>query len=77
NARKVTAPGVDGHSIAAENAANSSRGGGAHNSVLWEGGEDGCGQDHHHGRGLNDNGGVLALPDTGLVAAIGQGGWAT
>ncbi|KFU94587.1 hypothetical protein M959_03969, partial [Chaetura pelagica] len=30
NAREVTAPGVDGHSITAEDAANSSRGGGAH-----------------------------------------------
>ncbi|KFP59566.1 hypothetical protein N322_04439, partial [Cariama cristata] len=30
NAREVTAPRVDGHSITAEDAANSSRGGGAH-----------------------------------------------
>ncbi|KFU84386.1 hypothetical protein M959_14598, partial [Chaetura pelagica] len=30
NAREVTAPGVDGHSITAEDAANSSRGGEAH-----------------------------------------------
>ncbi|KFZ54041.1 hypothetical protein N321_00515, partial [Antrostomus carolinensis] len=30
NAGEVTAPGVDGHSITAEDAANSSRGGGAH-----------------------------------------------
>ena len=39
--------------------------------------EDGSGQGHHHGRGLNDDGGVLALPDTGLIAAAGQGSWAT
>ncbi|KFU98459.1 hypothetical protein N340_02233, partial [Tauraco erythrolophus] len=30
NAREVTAARVDGHSITAENTANSSRGGGAH-----------------------------------------------
>ncbi|KFW04601.1 hypothetical protein N327_01059, partial [Fulmarus glacialis] len=30
NARKVTAPRGDGHSITAEDAANSSRGGGSH-----------------------------------------------
>ncbi|KFP03194.1 hypothetical protein N300_06773, partial [Calypte anna] len=30
NAREVTAARVDGHSITAEDAANSSRGGGAH-----------------------------------------------
>ena len=74
NAREVTAPGVDWHSITAEDPANSSGGGGAHNGVLREGAEDGAGQGHHHSRGLNDDGGVLALPDTGLVAAVGQRG---
>ncbi|KFV06336.1 hypothetical protein N340_12234, partial [Tauraco erythrolophus] len=63
--------------ITAEDAANSSRGGGAHNGVLREGAEDGARQGHHHRRGLDDNGGVLALPDTGLIAAVGQGGRAT
>ena len=37
----------------------------------------GPGRSHHHGRGLHDDGGVLALPDTGLIAAVGQRGWAT
>ncbi|KFW68560.1 hypothetical protein AS28_07263, partial [Pygoscelis adeliae] len=73
---EVTAPRGDGHSVTAEDAANSSRGGGAHNSVLREGAEDGARQGHHHGRGLDDDGGVLALPDTGLIAAVGQRGWA-
>ncbi|KFQ29243.1 hypothetical protein N332_06562, partial [Mesitornis unicolor] len=77
NARQVTAPRGDGHSITAEDAANSSGGGGAHNGVLWEGAEDGSGQGHHHSRGLNDDGGALALPDTGLIAAVGQRGRAT
>ena len=74
NAREVTAPGVDGHSLRAEDAANGSGGGGSHNGVLWEGAEDGSGQGHHHGGGLDDDGGVLALPDTGLGAAVGQRG---
>ena len=74
NAREVKAPGGDGHSLRAEDAANSSGGGGAHNGVLWEGAEDGAGQGHHHGRGLDDDSGVLALPDTGLIAAVGQRG---
>ena len=74
NATKVTAPRGDGHSITAEDAANSSGGGGAHNGVLREGAEDGARQGHHHGRGLDDDGGVLALPDTGLIAAVGQWG---
>ncbi|KFP03100.1 hypothetical protein N300_06341, partial [Calypte anna] len=77
NAGEVTAPRVDGHSITAEDAANSSRGGGAHYGVLWEGAEDGSGQGHHHRGGLNDNDGALALPATGLIAAAGQRGWAT
>ena len=76
NAREVTAPRGDGHSVTAEDAANSSGGGGAHNGVLWEGAEDGARQGHHHGRGLDDDGGVLALPDTGLIAAVGQWGGA-
>ncbi|KFR05869.1 hypothetical protein Y956_14775, partial [Nipponia nippon] len=74
NAREVTAPRGDGHSLRAEDAANSSGGGGSHNGVLREGAEDGSGQGHHHGRGLDDDGGVLALPDTGLIAAVGQRG---
>ncbi|KFQ90448.1 hypothetical protein Y956_08980, partial [Nipponia nippon] len=77
NAREVTAPRGDGHSITAEDAASSSSGGGSHNGVLWEGAEDGSGQGHHHSRRLNDDGGVLALPDTGLIAAVGQRGRAT
>ena len=39
--------------------------------------EDGSGQGHHHGRGLDEDVGVLALPDAGLVAAVGQRGRAT
>ena len=69
NAREVKASRGDGHSLTAEDAANSSGDGG---SDLWEGAEDGSGQGHHHGRGLDDNGGGLALPDTGLIAAAGQ-----
>ena len=73
NAGEVKAARGDGHSLTAEDAANSSGGGGSHNCVLREGAEDGSGQGHHHGRGLDDDGGVLALPDTGLIAAAGQG----
>ena len=76
-ARQVKAPRGDGHALRAEDAANSSGGGGSHNCVLREGAEDGSGQGHHHGRGLDDDGGVLALPDTGLIAAAGQGSRAT
>ena len=67
----------DGHTLRAEDAANGSGGGGSHGGVLREGAEDGSGQGHHHGRGLDDNGGVLALPDTGLIAAAGQRSRAT
>ena len=74
---EVTAPRGDGDSVTAEDAANGSGGGGAHNGVLREGAEDGARQGHHHGRGLDDDSGVLALPDTGLVAAAGQRGRAT
>ena len=77
NTGEVTAARVDGDSVTAEDAANGSRGGGSHSSVLWEGAEDGAGQGHHHGRRLNDNSGVLALPDAGLIAAAGQWGRAT
>ncbi|KFQ17016.1 hypothetical protein N331_04509, partial [Merops nubicus] len=63
DAGEVKAPGVDGHSLTAEDAANGSGGGGAHNGVLWEGAEDGAGQGHHHRGGFDDNVGVLALPD--------------
>ena len=76
-ARQVKAPQGDGHALRAEDAANSSGGGGSHNCVLREGAEDGSGQGHHHGRGLDEDVGVLALPDAGLVAAVGQRGWAT
>ncbi|KFO76529.1 hypothetical protein N303_00849, partial [Cuculus canorus] len=72
NAREIKASRGDRHSLRAEDAANSSGGGGAHNGVLWEGAEDGSGQGHHHGRGLDGDGGALALPDTALVAAAGQ-----
>ena len=73
-ARQVKAPRGDGHALRAEDAANSSGGGGSHNCVLREGAEDGSGQGHHHGRGLDEDIGVLALPDAGLVAAVGQRG---
>ncbi len=69
--------GGDGHSLVAEEVAHGSRCGGSHGGVLWEGAEDGSGQGHHHGGGLDDNGGVLAAPDTGLIAAVGQRGGAT
>ncbi|POI28166.1 hypothetical protein CIB84_008084 [Bambusicola thoracicus] len=75
-AGEVKTPRGDGHTLRAEDAANSSGGGGSHNSVLWEGAEDWSGQGHHHGRGLDDDVGVLALPDTGLIAAAGQRSWA-
>ena len=74
NAGEVKAPRGDGHTLTAEDAANSSGGGGSDGGVLREGAEDGSGQGHHHGRGLNDDGGVLALPDAGLIAAAGQRG---
>ena len=76
-ARQVKAPRGDGHTLRAEDAANSSRGGGSNSGVLREGAEDGSRQGHHHGRGLDDIGGVLALPDTGLIAAAGQRSRAT
>ncbi|KFW74763.1 hypothetical protein N305_02497, partial [Manacus vitellinus] len=74
DAGEVKAPGVDGHSVTAEDAANGSGGGGSHGGVLWEGAEDWPWQGHHHGGGLDDYGGVLALPDTALIAAVGQRG---
>ncbi|KGL99178.1 hypothetical protein N301_15193, partial [Charadrius vociferus] len=73
-AGEAKAPGGDGHSLRAEDAANGSGGGGSNGGVLWEGAEDGSGQGHHHGRRFDDNGGGLALPDTGLIAAVGQRG---
>lgn len=76
-AREVKAPRGDGHSLSTQDAANSSRGGGSHSGVLGEGAEDGSGQGHHHGRWFNNHPGVLALPDAGLVAAVGKRGWAT
>ncbi|KFV66064.1 hypothetical protein N307_01245, partial [Dryobates pubescens] len=77
DAGEVKAPGADGHSLTAEDAANSSRGGGAHNSVLREGAEDGSRQGHYHRGGLDDHSGALTLPAAGLIAAVGQWGWAT
>jgi len=77
NAGEVKAPRGDGHTLRAEDAANSSRGGGSNSGVLREGAEDGSRQGHHHGRGLDDDGGGLALPDTGLIAAAGQRSRAT
>ena len=76
-AREAKAPGVDGHSLLTQDVSNSSGGGGSHGGVLGERAEDGSGQGHHHGRGLDHHAGVLALPDTGLVAAVGKWGWAT
>ena len=52
-------------------AADSSGGGRCHNSALWEGAEEGAGQGHHHRGGLDDNSEDPALPDTGLIAAVG------
>ena len=77
NAGEVKAARGDGHTLRAEDAANSSGGGGSNSGVLREGAEDGSRQGHHHGRGLNDDGGVLSLPDTGLIAAAGQRSRAT
>ena len=73
-AGEAKAPGGDGHSLRAEDAANGGRGGGPHGGALREGVEDGSGQGHHHRGGLDDDGGVLALPDAGLIAAVGQRG---
>ncbi|KFV81349.1 hypothetical protein N308_06361, partial [Struthio camelus australis] len=73
-AGEAKAPGGDGDSLLAEDAANGSGGGGSHGGVLREGAEDGAGQGHHHGRGLDHHPGVLALPDAGLVAAVGKRG---
>ena len=67
----------DRHSLLAQDAANSSRGAGAHSGVLGEGAEDGSRQGDHHGRGLDHHPGGLALAHTGLVAAVGQRGRAT
>ena len=75
--REAKASRGDGHTLRAEDAANGSGGGGSHSGVLREGAEDGSGQGHHHGRGLDEDVGVLALPDAGLVAAVGQRGRAT
>ena len=76
DAGEVTELRVDGDSVTAEDAAKSSRGGGAHSSVLREGAEDAARKNEHHVRGLVGNSGRLALPDTGLIAAVGQWGWA-
>ena len=76
-ARDAKATRGDRHSLLAQDAANSSRGAGAHSSVLGEGAEDGSRQGDHHGRGLNHHPGGLALAHTDLVAAVGQRGRAT
>ena len=76
-ARDAKATRGDRHSLLAQDAANSSRGAGAHSGVLGEGAEDGSRQGHHHRRGLDHHPGVLALTHTGLVAAVGQRGRAT
>ena len=68
------AAGGDGHSLGAEGAAHGSRGGGSDGGALGEGAEDGSWQGDHHGGRLDDDAGVLALPDTGLVAAVSQRG---
>ena len=75
-AREAKASRGDGHTLRAEDAANGSGGGGSDGGVLREGAEDGSGQGHHHGRGLDEDVGVLALPDAGLVAAAAQRGGA-
>ena len=71
---KAKAAGGDGHSLGAEGAAHGSRGGGSDGGALGEGAEDGSWQGDHHGGRLDDDTGVLALPDTGLVAAVSQRG---
>lgn len=77
NARKVTAPKGDGDSVTAEDASISSGDGGSHNGVLWVRTEDGARQSHGQRRALDDDNGVLSLPDTGLIAAAGQRDWAS
>ncbi|RLV62594.1 hypothetical protein DV515_00019146, partial [Chloebia gouldiae] len=67
SARRVTAPRADGRSVTAEDAANSSRGGGSQHGVVWEGAEDGSEQGHQHGGWLSDdNGGSLQLLGSGV-----------
>ena len=68
------ATGGDGHSLGAELVAHGSRCGGSDGGVLGEGGEDGSWEGDDHGGRLDDDTGVLALPDTGLVAAVSQRG---
>lgn len=68
------ATGGDGHSLGAEDVAHGSRCGGSDGGVLGEGGEDGSWEGDDHGGRLDDDAGVLALPDTGLVAAVSQRG---
>lgn len=51
---------------------SSSGGGGSHNGVLWVRTEDGSWQSHDQRRGLDDDNGVLALRDAGLIAAADQ-----
>lgn len=62
--------------LTAEDAAISSRHGGFHSGVLWVRAEDGIWQSNDHRRGLDDDSGVRAMPDAGLVAAADQQGWA-
>ncbi|KFQ25446.1 hypothetical protein N332_02494, partial [Mesitornis unicolor] len=69
---KAKATGGDGHSLGAEVVTNSSGCGGSDSGVLGEGAEDGSWQGDQHSRRLDDDAGVLTLPDTGLVAAVSQ-----
>lgn len=60
------------HPTAPEVAPNCCRCCGPHCRALRVGAEDGPRQGHHHGRGLDDGGGVPAASVAGLVAAGGQ-----
>lgn len=58
-------------SITAEDAANSGGGETFHHSVLWLRADDVTEQGHYCRRELHYDGGVLAMPDTELIAAFG------
>ncbi|PKU38441.1 hypothetical protein llap_11261 [Limosa lapponica baueri] len=45
----------------------------SHNGILGEGAEDGAGEGDDDGRWLDDGGGVRALADAGLIAAVSNG----
>jgi len=59
-------------SIAAEDAAKSGGGETFHHSVLWLRADGVTEQGHYCRRELHYDGGVLAMPDTELIAAFGQ-----